>query len=147
MAALIHKQGDLFNTEAHGIGHGVNTLGVMGHGIAVKFRDIFPEMYQQYRHFCETKQLVPGTTFIYEPEDGYFVYNIASQDMPGANARLEWLRAGLEGALKHADLVDLGTLALPRIGAGIGGLVWEDVLALLTELAESHKTDIEVWTL
>jgi O-acetyl-ADP-ribose deacetylase (regulator of RNase III) len=147
MGKLIEKTGDLFTTTAPAIGHGVNVHGVMGHGIAVQFRNRFPEMHEAYKVSCRKKDLTPGTTMIWEPFPGMFVYNIASQDAPGRNARLIWLRDGVEAALSHADGAGLSAVALPRIGAGIGGLAWDDVRSILSEIAESHKADIEVWTL
>jgi O-acetyl-ADP-ribose deacetylase (regulator of RNase III) len=147
MATLIHKTGDMFTTDARAIGHGVNIAGVMGHGIAVQFRNRFPEMHQAYKIACKRGLLEPGKTMIWPHTDDLFVYNIASQDQPGRNARLDWLEEGVEAALQHADAKGIEKIALPRIGAGIGGLNWDEVAGALLRLAEEHKCDIEVWTL
>lgn len=147
MTNLIHKTGDLFTTHARGIGHGVNIDGVMGHGIAVAFKDRFPQMHGEYVVRCYAGQLLPGTVFIYEAMPGYFIYNIASQDRPGKNARYEWLAAGVRSALKHADDNGLPSIALPRIGSGIGGLDQAQVEEILTSVVAEYKADLELWTL
>lgn len=146
MATLIHKTGDLFTTEAQAIGHGVNTVGVMGHGIAVHFRNMYPDMYSSYRTLCREGNLRPGETMAWSEGDKV-IYNIASQDLPGPNAKLYWLIDGVWAALNHAADHGISTLALPRIGSGIGGLDQNDVESALKLLAESASVDIELWTL
>lgn len=145
MTKLIHKEGDIWTSSAHAIGHGVNVFGVMGHGIAVQFRTRFPEMYQKYREQCLNFKLSPGDVFAWQVK-GRIVFNIASQNRPGKDARIEWLRGGVETALRTCDTLNIPTLALPRIGSGIGGLDADEVEKVLTELAEKHTTDIELWT-
>ena len=154
MTKLVHKTGDVFSTHSRGIGHGVNVVGLMGHGIALQFRNRFPEMHNQYKVLCNNGSLRPGETMIWEmpfenpqPDHRLFVYNIASQDAPGANAKMEWLITGVANALSHAAEHGLESIALPRIGSGIGGLKQDEVEAALTKLAEESPVDIELWTL
>ena len=151
MSKLIHQTGDIFSTTARGIGHGVNVSGVMGAGIAVQFKNRFPEMYVLYRANCLDGRISPGDTFVWpivlhEGAKPLFVYNIASQERPGADATLDWLGQGVIKALAHAEQFGLDKIALPRIGSGIGGLDEAEVEALLTVIAESSPVDIELWT-
>lgn len=146
MTKIIHREGDIFTSDAIAIGHGVNTHGVMGHGIAVEFRKRWPEMYQDYRKLCLNFGLFPGGVFVWV-EKGRQVLNIASQNRPGKDARIEWLEAGIKMALDHCDTMNIPVLALPRIGSGVGGLNAEDVEAVLEKQAAAHTCDIELWTL
>jgi O-acetyl-ADP-ribose deacetylase (regulator of RNase III) len=147
MGTLVHHTGDIFTTQSKGIGHGVNVAGVMGHGIAVQFKQRFPDMYSAYNTLCRQGHLLPGETMIWEPAPGLFVYNIASQDEPGRNASYAWLEQGVKAALIHADENGLTTIALPRIGSGIGGLNEREVELLLSQTVAPFKTSIEIWTL
>jgi len=150
MGVIVHHTGDIFTTTSRGIGHGVNIAGVMGHGIAVQFRDRFPDMYNQYRVLCRNGNLEVGNSFIYEipgSKPPLFVYNIASQDEPGSNAQYGWLEEGVRAALIHADSQNLPTIALPRIGSGIGGLNEREVELLLSSLVAHFRASIEIWTL
>ncbi len=142
---IVHKSGNLFDTELNAIAHGVNTHGVMGAGIAKSFRSLYPQNYEMYQLACKTGRLKPGGSFTWY-EKGRFIYNIASQDRPGKFASLKWLRSGLRAAILHAKKSGTNALAIPRIGAGIGGLEWEDVLELMTELADTHDFTLEIWT-
>ena len=143
---IIERQGDLFNSDAEVLGHGVNTEGLMGAGIARQFRAIYPEMFWDYKERCLGGLLVPGTTMIWESEEKW-VANIASQDLPGANARYGWLTTGLIEmygvvASKNPDW----TIALPQIGCGIGGLDWDIVKDIISGMADFYEVKTELWT-
>jgi O-acetyl-ADP-ribose deacetylase (regulator of RNase III) len=104
-------------------------------------------MYELYRQWCSVDAMEAGETMVfYDGPSDMFICNIASQDNPGPFARLEWLESGVKVALEHLDFVQVSTLALPRIGSGIGGLNEADVEEVLTRLAESSPVDIELWT-
>lgn len=144
-----YKTGDLFTTDASAIGHGVNVDGLMGAGIAVEFKQRFPDMHKVYVNECDTGRLTPGDTMPYEVTPGKWVYNMASQDRPGRHANYEWLYSSAVKALNHAHSVGIDTIAIPRVGCGIGGLSWGLVNQFLT-FAESRSTGdttFEVWTL
>lgn len=140
--------GDMFQSDAEVYGHGVNTVGAMGAGIAAQFRANYPEMYEQYRHHCVAGTLTEGKSFVYVVSTTHWVANIASQDMPGPAARYEWLMTGLAATYNAIKLDgDPGfRLALPQIGCGIGGLDWNIVKVLITEMAEFYKVETELWT-
>ena len=147
MTKLIHMQGNLFDSSAQALGHGVNTVGVMGAGIAVEFRNRYPNMYETYREWCVKGALQPGETLMWydEPTDK-FICNIASQDLPGRNARIDWLRTGLVSSLEHLAKMGVETLALPRLGSGIGGLNADEVELALYIASSDSSVDIELWT-
>lgn len=126
------RYGDLFNQpDVEAIAHGVNCMGNMSGGIAVLFSRKYPDMYREYVQQCEDSTLSPGEAFLWENSSDSqprYVFNLASQYLPGADARIEWLRASLESMVKQAEDSGISTIALPMIGAGIGGLQEEDVL-------------------
>lgn len=146
---MIDRSGDLFTTEAKVIGHGVNTRGVMGAGIAVAFRNRWPQMYEEYRLACEDGSLVAGSCLLWETgsEGVELVANIASQDFPGPHASLSWLDQGATCAAAGALERGYDTIAIPRIGAGIGGLDWDEAAQVLRKVEEETGITFEVWTL
>ncbi|UDL15922.1 ADP-ribosyltransferase [Microbacterium phage Pumpernickel] len=146
MTKLIMREGDIFTSTADAIGHGVNTQGLMGAGIAAKFRDLWPGMYDEYRRTCEEGDFVPGAVMSYDLGEGRVIYNIASQGLPGANAAYDWLAIGVMIAVHDMRIRGLQTLALPRIGSGIGGLDEKRVEMLLGVIARMTPVDIELWT-
>lgn len=146
MTKLILKEGDLFTSNAPAYGHGVNTSGVMGKGIAPLFKHQFPGMFDKYRSACRNGALRPGEVFIWSASTP-IVYNIASQSTPGRTAQMDWLESGMDFALWDASKRGFRTLAVPRIGCGIGGLNWLQVEPLLARIASGYSTDLEVWSI
>lgn len=138
--------GDLFTSDAPALGHGVNTRGIMGAGIALQFKNRYPEMHEAYVKLCNMELFRPGTTFVYAPKDGSrYVYNMASQEFPGADARLELLEEAATLAGEDAVFRGFDRIAIPRIGCGIGGLDWTDVVPLLEDIEQRTGIEFEVW--
>lgn len=148
MAILELIQGDLFNAKADAIGHGTNTKGKMGAGIAVLFKKKFPSMHELYVELCETfGDELGGRTYLYF--DGInsdtYVANIFSQKKPGANAEVDLLIDALKDAymkLRFEAEIEDPHLAIPLIGCDIGGLDWTtEVRPAVEELMEELPKD------
>lgn len=118
--------GNLFDfASTHAIAHGVNCMGVMGAGIAAEFAHRYPEMKSYYSHVCRARALHPGTMLpwveFYDYDENHHILNCASQFLPGAEARLDFLSRSLSLAAMYCKIRSL-PLAIPEIGCGIGGL-------------------------
>ncbi len=145
MTKLILREGNLFDTEASAIGHGINNKGVMGAGIALQFKKLFPEMYEVYASACRAGQVRGGGSYGWDT-NSYTVYNICSQEEPGANASYDFLIEGVIRTIQQMQWKSQTLLALPRIGSGIGGLNEGLVERILEFCAEQTEVDIELWT-
>lgn len=144
----VEKTGNLFDAETDAIGHGVNCKGLMGAGIAVQFRNRWPDMYSEYRKLCLEGLLSPGQIYPYRDHTLHVtLVNIASQEYPGPDAKLEWLVTGVSNALAYCHERGLSSLAVPRIGCGIGGLDWRIVQPTLQAVAAAYEVHLEVWSL
>lgn len=128
--------GDLFDLDLPAIGHGVNCQGLMGAGVAYVMRSKYPGMFLYYQRLCREGGLRPGQIMPWETPDGKVIYNLATQDYPGSDATLYAVRRSVQTMLKDATVRGLSAVGIPRIGAGIGGLVWDDVRAVLQASAE-----------
>jgi len=142
-----YRTGNLFSTEAPAIAQGCNCQGLMGAGIAVQFQRRYPEMYQEYRTRCKTGLFNPGDVWAWKEEGvpgAKLILNLGTQDYPGPHARTEWLEEALKKALA---LPGLTSVALPRIGCGLGGLEWEKVQEVIERLGKSSSVTLIVYTL
>lgn len=149
---VVHLEGNIFTTTQPAIGHGVNTRGFMGSGIAKTVRELYPSVYLGYREMCRYPGLfggehLPLEAMEYEGDDERWILNIASQEAEGRNAKYTFLETALERAFEWVSAREFAGLALPKIGAGIGGLEWNDALAIIENRA-SHYPDltVEIWT-
>jgi O-acetyl-ADP-ribose deacetylase (regulator of RNase III) len=128
--------GDLFD-PAHNfdaVAHGCNCAGAMGGGIARVFGERYPEMRDNYATACrrDVYGLKPGDIYPWifnqsEDEPFLVVYNLMTQLNPGSDARINAIRTSVRKMLIHAHKQGYVHIGLPRIGAGIGGLKWDDV--------------------
>lgn len=148
---IIHKTGDIFTTETGVIGHGVNCKGVMGSGIAVTVRKMFPDVYKAYREQCQSvpldERLRGGDLFPCQSDGGTWILNIASQEEEGANADYGFLETAVERAFQWCVDNDVNAFSLPRIGSGVGNLDEVEVERILSILADKYpNVDLELWT-
>lgn len=151
---MIHKTGNLFDTDATYIGHGVNCQGDMSGGIAKVFRERYPYNYMRYKAVCKDGTLLPGSFLPVidgQGKDARVVVNLASQNQPGADATYSWLIASLYSVATYASdpdrMTDFGNvIAIPEIGCGIGGLEWDKVeFAIETVEMLRPSVEFEVW--
>lgn len=128
--------GNLLNAEEVAIGHGVNTKGLMGAGVAKAIRDAYPQISGAYIQWCNNGAK-GGDVQIYRIDPNRVIVNIASQELPGADASYEWLVSGLFNATYNLLPLGIHKMALPRIGCGIGGLDWKAVKIMLRLIEET----------
>jgi O-acetyl-ADP-ribose deacetylase (regulator of RNase III) len=131
--------GDLFANRfgARALAHGCNCQGSMGAGIATGFRDRYPAMYAEYRRRCkaEPRAFNLGDAWLWKADDRPWVFNLGTQeDVWRARASYEAIGAALRSMRQQADREGITTLAVPRIGAGYGGLSWKKVRAVVEEV-------------
>ena len=137
MIKYINK-GDIFKIPGvKNYAHGCNCAGAMGKGIAVQFRKMFPEMYLQYKRLCLEGSFLPGDVFVYKYNEG-LVFNLGTQSTWRTKATLGSIRESLAKMMAIADEKGIDSIAMPRIGAGLGGLPWQDVKAIVEDIANQY---------
>lgn len=136
-----HKIGNLFDsTDLDAFAHGTNTLGVMGAGIAVEFKRRYPEMYRLYNKLGSQGSLEVGFVMPWYAQPPA-VFNLMTQGHEGRTilpATLEAIRDSVEVMFTHAENTRIKRIGMPKIGAGLGGLDWNDVEKVLLECLELH---------
>ncbi len=133
-------QGNLLEAPADALVNTVNTVGVMGKGIALMFKEAFPENYRLYREACETKNVKVGHVFATERRDFVsgpkWIINFPTKEHWRAPSRLEWIRDGLADLRRFIEQHKIRSIALPPLGSGNGGLDWREVRPLIVGALE-----------
>jgi len=143
---FVYHDGDMFTSSMPALGHGVNTQGLMGAGVAVPMKNRYLDMYKKYRELCLEGKFLPGMVFPYHADDGKWVFNLATQDRIGPHARLEWVETTFRKTLDFMVERNIEGIALPRIGSGYGALRWPEVEVLIFEQVIAHPSvQVEVW--
>lgn len=122
-----------------GWAHGCNCQGAMGAGIAVEFRRRFPDMYDSYARMCRAGAYKPGDCYSYSTDE-VTVFNLATQE--SWKAQLDWIETAVQNMLRQAKVLGVTSIGFPAIGAGLGGLQWADVKAVLQKLGD--QTDVRL---
>ncbi|MDG6777277.1 macro domain-containing protein [Thiomicrorhabdus sp. zzn3] len=137
---LIFKKGNLFESHDEAIVNTVNCVGVMGKGIALQYKNLFPENYTEYKKQCSQKNIVPGKMFVYEykTEDLFagnkpqFIINFPTKDHWRAKSKIEYVEQGLNDFISVITQQNIKSVSMPAIGCGNGGLEWSDVKKVVT---------------
>ena len=125
---MIHYvTGDLFDTPAQTLINTVNTVGVMGKGIALRFKKTFPAMFKEYQAICERQELSIGSLHLY-PTGHKLVVNFPTKKHWRNPSRPEWIRAGLATFVQSYDRMGIHSVAFPPLGCGNGELSFSDVV-------------------
>lgn len=136
--------GDLFGANLPALAHGCNCAGAMGKGIATEFRARFPRMYAEYKQRCTDKRFQPGDVFAWT-EGALTIFNLGTQKTWRTPATIEAVETSLREMVRHAEAANVARVGLPRIAAGLGGLAWSEVRALLATIGASTKVELVVF--
>lgn len=140
--SIIYKNGNLFSGDHEAYAHGVNTKGVMGRGIAVDFKERYPEMFGVYEERSEDGSLTSGDVLHWRSEDKPDVFNLVTQDnlkQASPSALEDSIQEMYHSSSDHG-IFDIG---MPKIGTGYGNLpmnVFEDSLKPFRNSSFRHVT-------
>jgi O-acetyl-ADP-ribose deacetylase (regulator of RNase III) len=141
----IFEKGDLFHTDGlRTYAHGCDCAGQMDKGIAVAFKKKWPLMYEEYRARCQDGRFRLGDVFVWSEGDEV-VYNLAIQEQSTQKAKVTALTKSLKTTAELAQKAGIERVALPRIGAGQGGLDWPRVKKILLEVGRETSVTFVVF--
>ena len=147
---IVLNEGDMFFSRAKILTISVNTVGVMGKGLASRAKYQFPDVYVEYQNLCRNKRLVMGKPCLIKREES--VSNILSYDPNSLeenrnddkwfllfptkthwryNSDLQGIEEGLKYLVKLSKKENLESIALPALGCGLGNLSWQEVGPLM----------------
>ena len=122
--------GDILAEDAEALVNTVNCVGVMGRGIALQFKKAFPENFRVYAAACRRGEVQPGRMFVFETgalTNPRFIINFPTKRHWRGNSRIEDIDAGLKDLATVIREREIHSIAVPPLGAGLGGLEWSDV--------------------
>lgn len=125
-----YTEGNILDAEAEALVNTVNTVGVMGKGIALMFKEAFPENFKNYEAACKRKELKAGKMFVSERQSFVgpkWIINFPTKENWRGNSKIEWIEAGLEDLKTVITENNIKSIAVPPLGSGNGGLGWEQV--------------------
>ena len=140
------RRGNLLEADADALVNTVNCVGVMGKGIALQFKQAYPENFRRYEQACRAHEVQPGrmlTVRIDRQSGPRFIINFPTKRNWKQKSRLVDIAAGLPALIAEVRALGIRSIAVPPLGCGNGGLNWADVVPLI-EKAFAEVPDVHV---
>jgi O-acetyl-ADP-ribose deacetylase (regulator of RNase III) len=141
-----YKSGDILKEDAEALINTVNCVGVMGRGIALQFKNAFPENFKAYTAACKNDEVQPGRMFVYETgqlTNPRYIINFPTKRHWRGKSRMEDIEAGLKVLGGVVRQYDIRSIAIPPLGSGLGDLDWDEVKPRI-EVALAPLADVQV---
>jgi O-acetyl-ADP-ribose deacetylase (regulator of RNase III) len=122
--------GDILRADVEALVNTVNCVGVMGRGIALQFKNAYPDNFRAYEAACARKEVQPGKMFVFETHElgaPKFIINFPTKRHWRGKSRIEDIESGLSALAAEIRDRDIRSIAIPPLGSGLGGLNWADV--------------------
>lgn len=138
------KIGDIFESKCSTIVNTVNCVGVMGKGIALEFKNRYPEMFSDYVKKCKTGSLKTGVPYVYDNGD-VKILNFPTKNHWRSPSRLSFVVEGLDWFIDNYDRYGITSIAFPPLGCGNGGLTWDVVGPIMYQKLRALPIEIEIF--
>lgn len=142
-----HK-GNIFDAQVEAYVNTVNTVGVMGKGVALECKTRYPEVFQIYKTECNNKRFNIGdilTVRAYKDNNPIFILNFPTKQHWKNPSKLEWISMTLPNLKKTIERYTIKSIAIPPLGCGNGGLDWNMVKPLIINTLQDLDTDIRIY--
>lgn len=136
---ITFAQGNLLDAEVEAVVNTVNTVGIMGKGIALMFKEKYPTNFSEYAAACQRREVQLGRMFVTESKELFgprWIINFPTKTHWRVKTRLEWVEEGLRDLVRVIRENGIRSIAVPPLGCGNGGLDWDDVRAVIAAALE-----------
>jgi len=137
--------GDILKSKAQTLVNTVNCVGIMGKGIALEFKNRFPEMFKDYVQRCERHEVHIGQPYIYKSLFGKQIVNFPTKEHWKSVSKLIDIKKGLDYLLAHYKKWGITSIAIAPLGCGNGQLEWKFVGPLIYEYAKKMDLYVEMY--
>lgn len=122
---LTYLTTNIFHSPAQTLVNTVNTVGVMGKGIALTFKKLYPDMYKQYRQLCKAGQFDIGQLYVYRTPNKIIV-NFPTKKHWRNPSKVDYIEAGLKTFVESYGKYGISSVSFPQLGCGNGELNWDE---------------------
>jgi O-acetyl-ADP-ribose deacetylase (regulator of RNase III) len=127
---ITYKTGDLLTEDVEALVNSVNCVGVMGRGIALQFKNMFPSNFKAYAAACARNEVQPGQMFVFDTGQlthPRYIINFPTKRHWRGKSRMEDIETGLVALAAEIKSRNIQSIAIPPLGSGLGGLDWQEV--------------------
>ena len=131
-----YKNGDILIEDVEAIVNTVNCVGIMGRGLALQFKNKFPQNFKEYQLACTNKEVQLGKMFVHQTGqliNPKYIINFPTKGHWKQNSKIEDISNGLDDLITIIEKYSIKSIAIPPLGSGLGGLDWNQVKKLIEE--------------
>lgn len=135
-----YKTGDITREDVEALVNTVNCVGIMGRGVALQFKNVFPENFKTYKIACNRGELQPGHMFVFSTghlTNPRYIINFPTKRHWRGKSRIEDIESGLKALVGEIRKRDIRSIAIPPLGSGLGGLDWREIRPRIAEALNS----------
>jgi O-acetyl-ADP-ribose deacetylase (regulator of RNase III)/uncharacterized protein YwgA len=137
--------GDILKSKAQTLVNTVNCVGIMGKGIALEFKNRFPEMFKDYVQRCNRNEIRVGQPHLYKSLFGQQIVNFPTKEHWKSISKISDVERGLDYLLAHYKNWGITSIAIPPLGCGNGQLEWKVVGPLIYKRAKQMEIPVEIY--
>ncbi len=137
--------GDIFQSQMQTKVNTVNCVGVMGKGIALLFKQQYPEMYEDYRDRCQNDEIEEGVPYLFENLFGEKIINFPTKGHWKNLSNIEKIERGLDIFIENYKEWGIESIAFPPLGCGNGGLLWQEVGPIMYKKLSQLDIPVEIY--
>ncbi|MEQ6391013.1 macro domain-containing protein [Bacillaceae bacterium S4-13-58] len=149
MIELIHfRTGNLLEDDAEALVNTVNCVGVMGKGIALQFKQAYPDVYKEYAKECKQGNMEIGKVHVVSTDSLFgtkYIINFPTKKHWKEKSKMHYVEDGLQDLVKVINDLGIQSVAIPPLGCGNGGLEWMKVKAKIIDAFQNSPIDIHVY--
>ncbi len=141
-----YRTGNLLQENVEALVNTVNCVGIMGRGIALQFKQAYPDNFTAYASACKRGEIQIGSMFVFEMNSllwPKYIINFPTKLDWRGRSRMEYIDSGLAALVEEICVRKIKSIAIPPLGSGLGGLDW-DVVRNRIETALNHLEDVKV---
>lgn len=145
---LTFETGNILKAETEALVNTVNTVGVMGKGIALQFKKQFPECFRAYKAAIDKGELRIGKVQVVEVNNivgPRYIINFPTKKHWRYPSKMEWIKEGLKDLKRQIYRYKIRSIAIPPLGAGNGKLEWEQVKTEIENILGNTNIQIFVF--
>ena len=138
-------RGNVISADAEALVNTVNCVGIMGKGVALQFKKAYRNNFEIYRDACNAGEMVLGKVLVTETGslvNPKYIINFPTKDHWRGGSRIEDIENGLASLVEEIRSRSIGSIAIPPLGCGNGGLDWSDVRPLITAALAEVKAKV-----
>lgn len=145
---IVYKRGNLLENPSEALVNTVNTVGVMGKGIALQFKQAFPEVFRQYEKACKKNEVQIGQMHVVKMDSlvgPKYIINFPTKRHWKEKSKMSYIVSGLKALTKVIKELNIQSIAIPPLGCGNGGLEWSEVKPLIEEALQDLQVNVHIY--